>query len=413
MRPILELELSKMAHGGEAMGRHQGKVVFVAYGIPGERVRVEVVEDQPQWSRARLLEVLEASPDRVEPPCPHFGTCGGCQWQHIKYEAQVVLKREILRDQLHRLGRIADPPVADALPSPDPWAYRNHLQLSATPDGRLGFLDVSGMRVTPIDICLLPHPLVWEMVEMMEAGEEDRGRVFLQRLSLRAGIRTGERMMVFETEGSLPPHIEVNVPISCVLLMEDGTLVNLIGRNWLTEELAARRFRISAGTFFQVNTPQAEKLIEAVGHFLDPHGDETLLDLYCGVGTFALSLADRVGRVIGIESYGPAVADARANARQGEPVEFIEGQVEAMLERLDLPVDVVVVDPPRTGCGSAVLQKLIQLSPPRLIYVSCEPATLARDARRLAEAGYRLDGVHPVDMFPQTYHIESVSLFLR
>ena len=413
MRPILELELTKMAHGGEAMGRHQGKVIFVAYGIPGERVRVEVVEDRPHWSRARLVEVLEPSPHRIEPPCPHFGICGGCQWQHIKYEAQVVLKREILRDQLHRLGHFANPPVADVIPSPDPWAYRNHLQLSVTPDGQLGFLDVSATRVTPIAVCLLPHPLVWEMVEMMEAGEEDGERVFLQRLSLRAGIRTGERMMVFQTEEDLPPQIEVNVPISCVLLMEDGTPVNLIGRNWLTEKLAGRHFRISAGSFFQVNTPQAEKLIEAVSRFLDPQGDETLLDLYCGVGTFALSLASRVGRVIGIESYGPAVADARANTRQGEPVEFIEGQVEEILDQLDLPVDVVLVDPPRTGCSSAALQKLTQLSPPRLIYVSCDPATLARDARRLAEAGYCLDRVRPVDMFPQTYHIESVSLFLR
>jgi len=435
MRPVLELELSGMAHGGEALGRHQGRVVFVAYSIPGERVRVEVVEEHPRWSRARLLEVLEPSPHRVEPPCPHFGTCGGCQWQHIEYQAQVVFKRDILRDQLQRLARFAHPPVAEAIPSPDPWAYRNHLQLSVTPDGGLGFLDVSGTRVMPIEICLLPHPLVWEMVEMMEIRDgrmvtwsggrlvgsgdqqiigpkDQKTKRPKERLSLRAGIRTGERMMVFETEGDLPPEIEVDVPISCVLLMEDGTPVNLIGRNWLAEELAGRRFRISAGSFFQVNTPQAERLIEAVGQFLDPQGKETLLDLYCGVGTFALSLADRVGRVIGIESYGPAVADARANAREDEPVEFIEGRGEEVLAQLDLPLEAVIVDPPRAGCGSEVLRELIRLSPSRLIYVSCDPATLARDARRLAEAGYRLEAVQPVDMFPQTYHIESVSLFV-
>lgn len=412
MRPVLELELSDMAHGGEALGRHEGRVVFVAYGIPGERVRVEVVEEHRRWSRARLLEVLEPSPHRVAPPCPHFGTCGGCQWQQVEYPAQLAFKRDILQDQLHRVGHFANPPVAEAIPSPGPWAYRNHLQFSAAPDGRLGFLDVSGSRVVPIETCLLPHPLVWEMAEMMEVGEEGEGK-FLRRLSLRAGIRTGERMMVFETEGDLPPEIEVDVPISCVLLMEDGTPVNLIGRNWLAEELLGRRFRISAGSFFQVNTPQAERLIEVVGQFLDPQGREGLLDLYCGVGTFTLSLADRVGRAIGIESYGPAVADARTNGREGEPVEFIEGQAEEVLPQLDLPLDVVIVDPPRTGCGNAVLEELIQRSPPRLIYVSCDPATLARDAWRLAEAGYRLEAVQPVDMFPQTYHIESVSLFLR
>lgn len=419
MSSILELELSSMAHGGEVLGRHQGRVIFVAYAIPGERVRVEVVEDHRRWSRARLLEVLKPSPHRVEPPCPHFGTCGGCQWQYVEYEAQLAFKRDILRDQLHRLAHFANPPVAEVIPSPDPWAYRNHLQLSVAPDGGLGFqpvplsgVDVSGNRVIPIQICLLPHPLVWGMAEMMEMGGEEEGE-FLRRLSLRAGIRTGERMMVFETEGDIPPEIEVDVPISCVLLMEDGTPVNLIGRNWLTEELAGRRFRISAGSFFQVNTPQAERLIEVVGQFLDPQGQETLLDLYCGVGTFALSFADRVGRVMGIESYGPAVADARANAREGEPVEFIAGRAEEVLAQLDLPLDAVIVDPPRAGCGSEVLRELIRLAPTRLIYVSCDPATLARDARRLAEAGYRLEVVQPVDMFPQTYHIESVSLFLR
>ncbi|MEA3345732.1 MAG: 23S rRNA (uracil(1939)-C(5))-methyltransferase RlmD [Chloroflexota bacterium] len=409
MRSILELELSSMAHGGEALGRYEGKVVFVGYAIPGERVRVEVVEDHRRWSRARLLEVLEPSPHRVTPPCPYFGTCGGCQWQHIEYEAQLALKGEVLRDQLQRLGHFADLPVAEVIPSPNPWRYRNQLQLSIAPDGGAGFLDASGARMVPIETCLLPHPLVWEMVGMMEMeGMEG----LLQRLRLRAGIRTGEQMMVFETEGDIAPGIEVDVPISCVLL-EDGRPVNLIGRNWLTEELAGRRFRISAGSFFQVNTPQAERLIELVGQFLDPQGNETLLDLYCGVGTFALSLAHRVKRVIGVESHGPAVADAWANAHEDEPVEFIEGKVEEVLPQLDLPLDAVIVDPPRGGCGSEVLGELIRLSPSKLIYVSCDPAILARDARLLADAGYHLERVQPVDMFPQTYHIESVSLFLR
>ena len=409
MTRVLELELSGMAHGGEALGRHQGRVVFVAYCIPGERVRVEVVEDHKRWMRAQLLEVLEPSPHRTEPPCPHFGTCGGCQWQHIDYETQVALKGDILRDQLHRLGHFVDPPVAEVIPSPTPWAYRNQLRFSVAPTGELGFLDVSGTRVVPIEVCLLPHPLVWDIMEMMEIDEE----MFLRRLSLRAGIRTGEQMIILETEDDTPSEIEVGVPISCVLLVEDRTPVNLIGRNWLTEELAERRFRISAGSFFQVNTRQAEELLRAVGQFLDPQGNKTLLDLYCGVGTFALSLANRVDRVIGVESHSPAVADARANAHPNEPVEFIEGRVEEILAQLDPPLDAVIMDPPRAGCSSEVLQELIRLSAPKLIYVSCDPAALARDARRLVEAGYRLETVQPVDMFPQTYHIESVSLFLR
>jgi 23S rRNA (uracil1939-C5)-methyltransferase len=328
------------------------------------------------------------------------------------YQAQLHFKRDVLGGQLRRLGHMSDPPLAEVIPSPEPWAYRNHLRLSASLEGELGLLDVSGTCVTPIEICLLPHPLVWNMMEITEMGGQEGG-MFLRRLSLRAGVRTGERMMVFETEEDLPPGIEVDVPISCVLLMEDGTPVNLVGRNWLTEELAGRRFRISAGSFFQVNTQQAETLLEAVSQFLDPQGDETLLDLYCGVGTFALSLVDKVSRVIGIESYGPAVDDARANVREGESAEFVEGQARKVLAQLDQHLEAVIVDPPRAGCSGGVLQELIRLSPPKLIYVSCDPATLARDARRLADAGYGLEAVQPVDMFPQTYHIESVSLFVR
>jgi len=411
VRRVLELALTGMVHGGEALGRYQGRVVFVAYGIPGERVRVEVVEDHRRWIRARLLEVLEPSPHRMDPPCPHFGTCGGCQWQHINYKAQLLFKRDILRDQLRRMGRFADPPVAETIPSPAPWAYRNHLRFSVAADGGLGFRDVSGARVTPVELCLLPHPLVRDIMEMMEIEEEEGG--LLRRLSVRAGIRTGERMIVLETRGDVAPEIEVDVPISCVLLMEDGTPVNLIGRNWLTEELGGRCFRISAGSFFQVNTLQAEQLLQTVRRFLDPRGDEVLLDLYCGVGTFALSLVHQVRRAVGVESYAPAVADARANAHPDEVVEFIEGAAEEVLARFELSPEVVIVDPPRAGCSGEVLRELIRLSPRKLIYVSCDPATLARDARGLAEAGYRLDAVQPVDMFPQTYHIESVSLFLR
>jgi 23S rRNA (uracil1939-C5)-methyltransferase len=413
MGTIVELSLTGMAHGGEALGRYEGRVIFVAGCIHGERVRVEITEDHKRWSRGRLLEVLEPSPHRVEPRCPHFGVCGGCHWQHISYAAQVQFKREILRGQLARLGRVQDPPVAQVLVSPEPWTYRNHLQLSAAgPGAELGFLDASGSRVTPIKTCLLPHPLVWGMAETLEIGglEEE---MFLRRLSLRAGIRTGERMMVFETQDDLPPGIEADLPISCVLLMSDGNPVNLVGNNWLTEELGGRRFRISAGSFFQVNTAQADRLLEVVGQFLDPKGEEVLLDLYCGVGTFALSLADRAQRVIGIESYGPAIADARANALAGEPVEFIEGPAVKALAGLRCSPQTVIVDPPRTGCSREVLKQLLRLSPSRLIYVSCDPATLARDTRQLREAGYALNAVQPIDMFPQTFHLESVSLFTR
>jgi 23S rRNA (uracil1939-C5)-methyltransferase len=250
------------------------------------------------------------------------------------------------------------------------------------------------------------------MVEALEIGGIE-GETPFRRLSVRAGIRTGEQMMVFETQDDLPPGIEADLPISCVLLMRDGTPVNLVGSNWLAEELRGRRFRISAGSFFQVNTAQADRLVDAVDQFLDPEGEKVLLDVYCGVGTFALSLVDRAERVIGIESYGSAIDDARANTRPGEPVEFIEGPAVKALAGLQCSPQTIIVDPPRTGCPREALEQLLLLAPSRLVYVSCDPATFARDARQLIEAGYALMAVQPIDMFPQTFHVESVGLFTR
>ena len=203
------------------------------------------------------------------------------------------------------------------------------------------------------------------------------------------------------------------MPISCVLLLSDGTPVNLVGSNYIFEEVAGRRFRISAASFFQVNTPVTERLIELVASYLDLMGGEVLLDAYCGVGTFGLSLAERVGQVIGIEENPFAVADADFNAGELENVTLIEGRVEDVLPDLDERIDVAILDPPRGGCEPEALQALSELAPSRIVYVSCDPATLARDVRRLGEIGYVLVEAQPIDMFPQTYHLESVALLRR
>ena len=405
---MLELELTSIAHGGDALGRHEGRVIFVPYGIPDERVRVEITENRGRWARARLIEILRPSPHRVKPPCPYFGTCGGCQWQHLDYEAQLAYKTTIVSEQLNHLGGLQEAPVEPTLPSVDTWHYRNHAQFTPSSDGRLGFKMARSKRVVPIAECLLLHPLLADLFSTLDLALPG-----LERLSLRAGIRTGETMLIFETVDDEPPGIEVDVPVSCVLLLKDGTLVNLVGSNHFTEILGNRRFQVSAPSFFQVNTAQAERLVEIVAAFLQLTGDESLLDVYCGVGTFALSLASQARRVIGVESNPYAVADARLNAQGLSNVEFIEGRVEDVLPNLDFAVDATVLDPPRQGCRPEVLQALTDLKPARIVYVSCDPATLARDARRLGDAGYRLVKVRPVDMFPQTYHIESVSLWMR
>jgi len=399
--------LTGMAHGGEALGRHEGKVIFVPYALPGEEVVVEVVQDKGRYARARLLEVVRSSPDRVEPRCPHFGTCGGCQWQHVAYEAQLRFKEQILHDQLERIGGISKPPLKPSLGARDAWFYRNHVQFHLNEEGHLGFLTLRGWEVVAIEVCYIMHPLIEEVFRALDLAFPQ-----LKRVSIKVGTRTGQKLLILEMEEDVIPALEVDEPLSCVEFLSDGTLLTLVGDSHIVEEVGGRCFRISAASFFQVNTAQLEQLIEVVRGYLAPEGHEVLLDAYCGVGTFGLSLAREVGQVIGVEESDSALADARFNAQDAEKVEFMGGRVEDIL--LDLVrADVVILDPPRQGCGREVITHLVRLAPAKIIYVSCDPATLARDIKRLREGGYHLVEAQPVDMFPQTYHVEAVALLER
>jgi 23S rRNA (uracil1939-C5)-methyltransferase len=409
---FVDLDLVAIAHGGEAVGHHQGKIIFVAGGIPGERVRAEIVESKRDWARARLLEVLAPSPDRIAPPCPFFGLgpgyCGGCQWQHIAYPRQLELKREIVRDQLARLAHLPDVPVHPTRAVGEPFGYRNHVQLVPAGGGHLGYQEHASHRVVPIDHCLLMHPLLDELFLSLDLELPE-----LEKLHLRAGVRTGDQMIVFETVDDEPPHLEVDMPVSCVFLSKDGLALTLVGYGHLMERVGGRELQISAASFFQVNTEGAEALVEVVQGYLEPRSTDTLLDAYCGVGLFGLSLADRVARIIGIEAHPAAAADFRANAQGLPHVELLEALTEEALPRLPGPVHLAVADPPRRGMGREAVESLARLAPRRLAYVSCDPATLARDAAWLIQRGYRLLEVQPVDLFPQTYHVESVALFVR
>jgi len=410
MSETLELELTAMAHGGSALGRHEGRVIFVPYTIPGETVRVELVEARARWGRGRLLEIVDPSPHRVEPPCPYFGPdrCGGCHFQHIAYEAQAEYKREVVIDQLARLGGLHDAKVQEIIGAEEPWAYRNHAQFNTTPEGQLGFLTADTHHVVPVEECLILDPLLNELRAALDMEWPE-----LHRLSLRCGSATGDRMAVFELNHYEDFDIEVDFAVSCVILLADGETVVLMGNGYLEEQVAGRDFRISANSFFQVNTAGAEALVAMVRDSLAPAKDKRLLDLYCGVGLFGLSLADQVGSVLGVESDPSAVADFHYNARGLDQIELIEGKVQSVLARINEPVDLVLLDPPRSGAGQAVTGQIARLQPRRIAYVSCDPATLGRDARHLVENGYLLQEVHPVDLFPQTYHVESVALFIR
>jgi 23S rRNA (uracil1939-C5)-methyltransferase len=421
---MVELTLTAMTQGGEAMGRDDaGRVAFVPYAIAGEEVVAEIVEEKKNYARARLIEILKPSPARVMPRCPHFGPpplsspasggglgrgCGGCQWQHIVYAAQLEFKTDIVREQFARIGKIPDAPVRDTIGMSDPWHYRNNVQFQMDADGRLCFRAFESHDLVAINECHILHPLVDEMFHSLELNSAD-----FASITLRAGTQTGQKMLILEGRDEEPPEIAVDEPVSIVYQSPRGETVVLIGRDALHEELRGRAFRVSPTSFFQVNTAMAEKLVGLVEQFLAPRVDDTLVDAFSGVGTFGLLLAPRVARVIEIEESRSAADDARANAVEFSNVEFHRGSVEEVLPCLKTRIDIAVADPPRVGIAPRALDALIAQAPRALTYVSCDPATLARDARRLIDGGYRLIEVQPVDLFSQTYHIETVSWFER
>lgn len=410
MSDIFELKLDTMAHGGDAIGRHEGRAIFVPYTIPGERVRVEIVEDRGRFARARLLDVLEPSPARVDPPCPHFGpdACGGCQWQHIDYQVQARMKSLITLDQLWRVGKFEAPTVFEPIPDEVGWAYRNHALFRADAEGRLGFLSARSHEVCPIDDCLILHPLLGELYHALDMVYPE-----LEWMELRAGTATGDLLLLLQAKEEESPSLVVDFPLSIVQIRHDDAIAPLIGLDYITEIVHEREFRISATSFYQVNSAQATQLVDLVMEALDLQAHETVLDAYCGVGLFSAFLSDVAGAVIGIEAHPTAVADARHNLADADNATILEGAVEDMLPTVEGTFDAAVVDPPRTGLDRVALDALVARAPARIVYVSCDPATLARDAQRLVRQGYTLQWVQPVDLFPQTYHIENVALLTR
>ena len=405
--PQITLTLDAMAHGGAAIGHYEDRAIFVPYAIPGERVRVEIIDDRGRYAHARLLEVIEPAPVRVEPACPFFGEgkCGGCQWQHIETSVQPQLKGMVTLDQMRRVGKFQDPPVFEPIPDPHGWEYRNHALFRVDEEGRLGFLSSRSHAVYPVDTCLILHPLLNGVLEALDMNYPE-----LEWLEMRAGTATGDIMLLLQSREEEPPSLAVDLPVSIVQVRHDDAVAPLIGLDYILERVHDRPFRISATSFFQVNTTQAETLVNVVLGALELRGHEHVLDAYCGVGLFSAFIASEARRVTGIEINPSAVADARHNLADASNVTVLEGTVEAMITTLEEAPDAVVVDPPRAGLDRSVIDALVALAPSRIVYVSCDPATLARDCRRLARHGYRLAWVQPVDLFPQTYHIENVAL---
>ncbi|MCD4685342.1 MAG: class I SAM-dependent RNA methyltransferase [Anaerolineae bacterium] len=406
-----ELDLIEMVHGGQQLGRHDGRVIFTRYAIPGERISARIVDDRERFAFAEAASILTPSPQRVVPPCPHFGPgkCGGCHFQHIDYAAQPEFKRDVVIDQFTRIGGFDNPPILPTIPSPDPWAYRTHATLTVTPDGAIGFIGTDDQTVIPLEEC---HILRVELLELLDMLDLD-GVPELERVRVQVGSDPDDRMITLSTRGDEAPELEVDLPVSINFLLSDNEPVNLIGSSYVTYNVRGREFRVTAGGFFQVNLPQAATLIDLVLGRLDLQGDETVLDLYAGVGLFTAFIAERASLVVSVESYPPAATDADVNLSDLDNIELVEGNVEDVLPALEGPFDAAVLDPPRSGISTHAIDALAALAPRQIVYVSCEPSTLARDAKRLARKGYRLVDVQPVDMFPQTFHVECVAHFVR
>jgi 23S rRNA (uracil1939-C5)-methyltransferase len=442
----LELVVDDLAFGGDGVGRADGYVMFVRGGLPGDRLRVTVTEARGRYGRGVIESVVAASPDRVEAPCPYFGRCGGCRLQHLAYPAQLAFKTKQVQDCLTRLGGLPPFELRPILPAPEPYGYRNKMEFTVAEPGPVLGLHAAERYDVVLDIerCLLQSETMNTLLDEFRAQLHARAlsvwdprseRGLLRFLTLREGRRTGQAMVNIvasspDVEALIPvaEALEARVPATASVLLNVndkkasvavGSEEHLLaGRDHITESLDGVSFQVSANSFFQTNTVQAERLFAIVAEACDLEGPETLLDLYSGTGAISLLLARRAARVYGIEVSAAAVADAVRNARANgiENCTFLAGEVRHVLPQLmseGVRASVVVADPPRAGFHPKALTALATLAPARIVYVSCNPATLARDVGDLVRQGYRLEWVQPVDMFPQTPHIEAVARLSR
>lgn len=406
-----EVKLDGMAHGGSALGRYDGRTVLVPYTIPGERAEVRAVSEKGRVIFAEGLRLLDASNDRVRPPCPHFGPgkCGVCQWQHIDYAAQLLLKQDVLADQLARIGGFEDADVKAVIPSPSQWGYQWRMNFQVI-EGKLGLARHSFNQgrggIESINECHVLHPDLLTLKDSLDL-ETMAG---LEQITLQQGS-DGEQMIVIRMKDDLPPELETDLAMSVNFLTGDNEPVNLIGDTHSRYVIKGQTLRATAGSFFRPNVEQLGTLVDVVLMALGDIQDKAVLDLYAGVGVFSLFMAPQARLVTLVDSYPPAMNDADENLAAFDHIDIIEGAVEDVVPSLEDHYDAVVVDPLGGGLSGDALDALVDLDVPRLVYVSGDPATLARDGKRLAAQGYKLQSVQPIDLAPQTYHIDSVTVF--
>ncbi len=432
----MPVQIERLVFQGNGLGRlPDGRVIFVPGTVPGDEVEVRVDEARHDFARGTAIRVLTASPDRAVPPCRHFGTCGGCQWQHVAYPAQLDWKRRILEELLVRVGKLEGITVAATIDPGAPWEYRARAQFKVIGGSRpcMGFHQRETNRVVDIDRCPLLDPRINALLHAMRHMKHPSLFSLCQRLReawVALGTGTGEIVLSLfartQDRGALRlifRTLEATSPgLRGVVLLEGDPrqaprVVDWCGSQVLHEQIGDLRFQIGATAFFQVSGLAASRLTSLVLEAAGLGGTERVLELYSGVGTFTVPLAARVREVVGIEANPAAVVDGETNLRQNgcRTGRIVHAQVEQALPALagQGSWDLVVLDPPRQGCSRGVLDILASLRTPRLIYVSCDPSTLARDLGILVRAGYRCVGLRSIDLFPQTFHLETVAHLAR
>ncbi|MEM7066957.1 MAG: 23S rRNA (uracil(1939)-C(5))-methyltransferase RlmD [Cyanobacteria bacterium P01_B01_bin.77] len=441
---VIELTIDELSNSGDGVGRWQERVVFVANTVPGDRLQVRLTRIKPTYGHGKRLQLIEPSPARIRPACIVADKCGGCQWQAVAYPRQLAAKTQQVQSALVRIGGFQSVPMHPIMGAPQPLGYRNKATYplvrgtgGAVKAGyyRQGTHQIVNLNQCPIQADALDPLLVDAKATIKTRNwslyNEKKHQGRLRYLALRVGYHTQQTLLTLVTTGYLPeikqqaeqwlaehPHLVgvcLNINANRTNRVFGDETRCLAGQPYLEESFLGLRLRIQSATFFQVNTAQAESLVQFVLDQLNLQGNETVIDAYCGIGTLALPLAQRVARCIGIEVQAEAVAQARQNAALNglQNTEFFAGAVEALLLEISAqqasPIDVVVLDPPRKGCARTVLEALIEIAPARIAYMSCNPATLARDLKRLCSHGYTLTLVQPADFFPQTAHVECVA----
>jgi len=440
-----ELQIHTLGTSGEGVGRYEDFTVFVPNALPGEIVRAEIDEVKKTYARGHVVEILKASKDRVEPVCPIYAQCGGCQLMHLDYMAQLRAKRQQVIDAITRIGKQTDVPVLPTLGAATPWNYRNKMQfpigrvkgqtvIGCFAQGSHAIIDTTDCRIQAQGNNAIVNAVRDVATKLnISVYNEDRHTGVLRHVMGRVGLDGDMVVLVTATE-KLPherelvkllrarlPHvvsIQQNIQTyrNNVILGRETKL--LWGRPTIKDRIGRLQFHISPRSFFQVNTAQAEVLYSKALEFANLTGEETVIDAYCGTGTITLFLAQKAHEVYGVEIVKPAIQDAKKNARDNnvKNATFLVGDATAVLPRLahqGVHADVVVVDPPRAGCTPVVLQTFANMHPDRIVYVSCNPASLARDLAILDNLGYHAEKVQPVDMFPETSHVESVTKLVK